>query len=93
MSIAWLEKIYRMSTHSWVTLYINRSSLNSLYSLTLSTYLEEFPGLVHFLYIDRTTHRVTAPSLDMDTAEGLFTKKKVAMMFPISVECYNVYCI
>ncbi|KAJ8937389.1 hypothetical protein NQ318_015469 [Aromia moschata] len=51
-------------------------------SLTINKYLEEFPGLVHFLYIDRTTHRVTVPSLDLTTEEGLFTKKKRGPLKP-----------
>lgn len=47
-------------------------------SLTINKYLEEFPGLVHFLYIDRTNHRVTAPSLDFNSEETVtLTKKKV----------------
>nr|CAD7587257.1 unnamed protein product [Timema genevievae] len=54
-------------------------------SLTINKYLEEFPGLVHFLYIDRTNHRVTAPSLDFSSEETMsLTKKKIWSMVDFS---------
>ncbi|KAK9303721.1 hypothetical protein QLX08_004715 [Tetragonisca angustula] len=47
-------------------------------SLTINKYLEEFPGLVHFIYIDRVTHRLTAPTLDFTNPETLaLTTKKI----------------
>ncbi|KOX80690.1 Hermansky-Pudlak syndrome 1 protein like protein [Melipona quadrifasciata] len=49
-----------------------------LTSLTINKYLEEFPGLVHFIYIDRVTHRLTAPTLDFTNPETLaLTTKKI----------------
>ncbi|KAI4458729.1 hermansky-pudlak syndrome protein 1 [Holotrichia oblita] len=48
-------------------------------------YLEEFPGLVHFIYIDRTNHRITAPSLDFNADETLaLTKQKIWSMINFS---------
>ncbi|XP_066981902.1 BLOC-3 complex member HPS1 [Macrobrachium rosenbergii] len=39
-------------------------------ALTINKYLEEFPGLVHFLYVDRSSHQLTSPTLMMeDTGE------------------------
>lgn len=49
-------------------------------SLTIKKYLEEFPGLVHFLYIDRTSHRVTMPALDPNLEETSFTAQKIWSM-------------
>ncbi|KAJ1525914.1 hypothetical protein ONE63_009103 [Megalurothrips usitatus] len=54
-------------------------------SLTINKYLEEFPGLVHFIYVDRSNHRVTAPSLDSTTQETMtLTKKKIWWMVDLS---------
>ncbi|CAK1555327.1 unnamed protein product [Leptosia nina] len=44
-------------------------------SLTLHKYVEEFPGLIHFIYVDRTTGRFLAPDMadcvDMLTPETI----------------------
>lgn len=44
-------------------------------SLTLHKYVEEFPGLIHFIYVDRTTGRFLAP--DMADAADMLTQDTV----------------
>ncbi|KAI4491580.1 hypothetical protein M0804_002972 [Polistes exclamans] len=55
--------------------------VKALKNFTLGSYpflKKEFPGLVHFIYIDRTTHRLTAPTLDFTNSETLaLTTKKI----------------
>ncbi|XP_059484019.1 BLOC-3 complex member HPS1 [Neocloeon triangulifer] len=60
-------------------------TLGSRATLSINKYLEEFPGLVHFLYIDRTNHRVTTPSLDFSSEETMsLTKRKIWAMVDFS---------
>lgn len=60
-------------------------TLGSRASLSINKYLEEFPGLVHFLYIDRTSHRITAPTLDFHSQQTItLTKKKIWEMVEFS---------
>ncbi|CAB3366142.1 Hypothetical predicted protein [Cloeon dipterum] len=60
-------------------------TLGSRATLSINKYLEEFPGLVHFLYIDRTNHRVTTPSLDFSSEETMsLTKRKIWSMVDFS---------
>jgi len=51
-------------------------------TLNINKYLEEFPGLVHFIYVDRMSHRMIAPGLEFASQETLeLTKKKVKKLF------------
>ncbi|XP_050420631.1 uncharacterized protein LOC126833377 [Adelges cooleyi] len=64
---------------------LNNFTMRSRSSLNINKYLEEFPGLVHFIYVDRMTHRMIAPGLEFASQETLeLTKKKVWSMVNFS---------
>lgn len=52
-------------------------------SLTLHKYVEEFPGLIHFIYVDRTTGRYLAP--DMADCVDMLSQDTVSNEIKISV--------
>jgi len=57
---------------------VRNTTMGARHNLPINKYLEEFPGLVHFIYIDRNEHWVTMPSLDFGKNETVkLTKKKV----------------
>lgn len=59
-------------------------------SLTMTKYLEEFPGLVHFLYIDRTNHRITTPTLNFTSDETNDLTRRKVNYFSIYARIYPV---
>ncbi|XP_050543318.1 uncharacterized protein LOC126906659 [Daktulosphaira vitifoliae] len=64
---------------------LNNFTMRSRSFLNINKYLEEFPGLVHFIYIDRMTHRMIAPGLEFASQETLeLTKNKVWSMVNFS---------
>lgn len=52
--------------------------VKALRNFAMGSYLEDFPGLVHFIHIDRTNGRVITPNLDFTSKEKtLIPKEKV----------------
>ena len=59
-------------------------------NFSLSSYMEEFAGLVHFIHIDRQNGRLISPNIDVTAEEtSSLVKKKVWEM----VECARSYLL
>lgn len=55
-------------------------------NLTIEAYIKEFPGLVHFIYVDRNTHKMTSPDVDsLCQSTELIDKNKIWKMVNFSL--------
>ncbi|XP_005091124.2 Hermansky-Pudlak syndrome 1 protein [Aplysia californica] len=56
-------------------------------NITMTSYIDDFPGLIHFIFIDRHFHQITAPSLNisMNAGESMnatsYLKEKIWQMY------------
>lgn len=46
-------------------------------NFSMASYLEEFPGLVHFIHVDRSAGRVIAPNIEEMEELSINIKRKV----------------
>ena len=67
-----------MDYHGYLNVKVQRN-------ITMTSYIDDFPGLVHFIFVDRHFHQMTAPSFNITLKEGesmdatSYLKKKVGL--------------
>lgn len=86
-----ISKIVEDSLLSFKEFITVKSNTN----FSMASYLEEFPGLVHFIHVDRSMNRnrVTAPNIEMASEDTLINlRKKVTFIF-LSIILQNVFLI
>ncbi|XP_055595934.1 BLOC-3 complex member HPS1 isoform X2 [Uranotaenia lowii] len=66
-----------------LTEVFNFLQVKSQKNFSMGSYLEDFPGLVHFIHIDRNNGRIVAPGLDQEDSENVL-KERIWSMVELS---------
>ncbi|XP_041477086.1 Hermansky-Pudlak syndrome 1 protein homolog [Lytechinus variegatus] len=82
----------RASLEDSLTLYHEYLAVRAERNITMTNYLEDFPGLVHFVHVNRTTDKVLAPSINISCeSEHVGGKKKLLQekVWSMVEECHE----
>ncbi|XP_062698219.1 BLOC-3 complex member HPS1 [Aedes albopictus] len=71
------------SVEEKLTEVFNFLQVKSQKNFCMGTYLEDFPGLVHFIHIDRNNGRIVAPGLDLEDSTNVL-KERIWSMVELS---------
>ncbi|XP_055535291.1 BLOC-3 complex member HPS1 [Wyeomyia smithii] len=66
-----------------LTEVFNFLQVKSQKNFSMGSYLEDFPGLVHFIHIDRNNGRIVAPGLDQEDSSNIL-KERIWSMVELS---------
>ncbi|XP_058828626.1 BLOC-3 complex member HPS1 [Topomyia yanbarensis] len=66
-----------------LTEVFNFLQVKSQKNFSMGSYLEDFPGLVHFIHIDRNNGRIVAPGLDQEDSSNVL-KERIWSMVELS---------